>query len=351
MAYVPNLQIQAGGFTDFEGNPLNAGYLLMQLSHDECYAVGPNQVVGGLKIQVNLNSTGNIPTSPATLVWSNDVLTPSGSYYIVRAFKSDGTEAWASPQYWTLAASPDPLDVGTIVPTNPPGSGLGGGGTTLLLETNGTVNTNQALLNIAQGTNVTITNSSGTTTINASGTPTFSTSGFGYFTGPGFIPPFPFYGSSLGTGVVNNTSTTNQLSVWQFIFLASIVISRVSVKIGTGVAAQTVNFGIYSQAGNKLLDSGAMAAATSSTISSVTITPVTISPGIYWFAQSTTHLSVNIGVINGVTASFTDFLNTNGTYVGTAANITSGGVMPATLGAITGSDLNSTNPGAVIFQV
>ena len=173
MAYTPNLQLENGGFTDFEGNPLNLGYLLLELSHDENYSVGPNQVVGGLKIKITLDANGNIPVSPAVKVWSNDVLTPGGSFYIVWAFKSDGTEAWASPQYWTLAASPNPIDVGTIVPTNPPGAG-GSGSTTLLLETNSTTNSNQSLLNIVGGTGVTITNVSGTTTI-SEGSPTGST--------------------------------------------------------------------------------------------------------------------------------------------------------------------------------
>src|SRR4029077_1088170 len=40
----------------------------------------------------------------------------------------------------------------------------------IVLETNGTSNTDQALLNLAQGTNVTITNVAGTTTISSSAT-------------------------------------------------------------------------------------------------------------------------------------------------------------------------------------
>lgn len=169
MAYTPNLTLKNGGFTDFEGNPLASGYLLLQLSHDESYSVGPNQVVGGLKLQINLDANGNIPVSPATLVYSNDVLTPSGSVYYVRAFKADGTEAWASPQIWNLAASPNPLDVGTIAPLSPPGTGLSGGGSPILLETGGSPNSNQSLLNLVAGTGITLVNSAGTTTITNAG--------------------------------------------------------------------------------------------------------------------------------------------------------------------------------------
>src|SRR5579863_10504856 len=120
----PNLQIEGGQFQDFEGNALALGYLVVQLSHDAEVISVPCQVVSGYKLRINLNSAGSIPASPATLVWSADVLQPGGTYYVVMAYKADGTQAWSNPQFWSLASTPDPLDVGTIVPSNPPGGGL-----------------------------------------------------------------------------------------------------------------------------------------------------------------------------------------------------------------------------------
>jgi len=335
MAYVPNLQIENGGFTDFEGNPLALGYLLLALSHDENYSVGPNQVVGGLELRVTLDVNGNIPTSPATKVYSNDVLTPGGSFYIVRAFKADGTEAWQSPQFWALTATPDPLDVGTIVPTNPPGTGLSGGGSTLLLETNGTVNTDQSLLNIAQGTNVTITNSAGTTTISASGGPTFSTGGQGGFIGPNLGDLFPYYSVPTTFVTANAVSTTiNQITAFQFKLTYSITISRVSIIIRTPQSTSSVNFGIYSAAGAKLLDSGALNSTSSGAVHN-TITPVTLTPGIYFFAQSSSVTGVFVDGLQPTTQANTNMLNALSVKVGQAANSTSAGVMPATLGVLT----------------
>ena len=120
----PNLQLIGGNFQDFEGNVLDLGYLIVQLSHDAEVFTVPCQVVSGYKLRINLNSSGSIPSSPAVLIWSSDILQPGGTYYIVMAYKSDGTQAWSNPQYWSLASSPNPLDVGTIIPSNPPGSGL-----------------------------------------------------------------------------------------------------------------------------------------------------------------------------------------------------------------------------------
>jgi len=333
MAYTPNLQIENGGFTDFEGNPLVDGYLIMQLSHDENFSAGPNQVVAGLKKQIVLNSTGNIPTSPATLVWSNDVLTPGGSFYIVMAYKADGTQAWADQQYWTLLSSPDPLDVGTIVPTNPPGSG-GSGSSTLLLETNGTINSNQSLLNIAQGTGVTITNSAGTTTISSTGAD-FTTSGQGGFIGPNIGSLFPYY--SVPTTFVTGgiiSGTINQITAFQFVLPYSITISRVSVIIDTAQAGATVNVGIYSAAGSKLLDSGGLSASSTGAVHA-TITPVALAAGVYYFAQSASNTAVAVETLQPASSKDVNMLNALSVKVGQAANSTSGGLMPATLGTLT----------------
>jgi len=171
---MPDLQIYGGNFQDLEGNPLNKGYLLLELSHDESATNASSQTVAGLKLRITLDSMGSIPLIPATNVWSSTALLPSGSFYIVRCFKSDGTEAWAVPQYWTLVSTPNPLNVGTIVPSNPPGAG-GSGGLTLLLQTNSVNNGNQSKLNLKNGTNIAITDDGVggvTVTSTASGLPT-----------------------------------------------------------------------------------------------------------------------------------------------------------------------------------
>jgi hypothetical protein len=92
--YTPNLQIEGGGFTDPFGNALAEGYLTLTLGHDECYSAGPNQIVAGFTLRIGLDSNGNIPSSPATYIYSNDSLAPANSYYTVLGYKADGTEAF-----------------------------------------------------------------------------------------------------------------------------------------------------------------------------------------------------------------------------------------------------------------
>lgn len=114
-----NLQIQGGGFQDSGGNPLANGFLTFQLSHDAQYSTGGVQITGGITQRVQLDGIGNVPTSPATFIYSNDVLAPGGTYYIVNAFRRDGTSAWRATQRWTLASTTNPLSLGTVVPNVP----------------------------------------------------------------------------------------------------------------------------------------------------------------------------------------------------------------------------------------
>ena len=155
-----------GAFTDCAGNPLANGYLVLQLSHDESHTSGPNQVVSGLKIKIGLDSSGNIPVSPATMIYSVDTLAPANAYFLAVGYKSDGPQAWG-PQLLAPTSSPNPLNIGSIVPLSPPGGLNLNDLETITLQTNGVNNSNQSLLNLAAGSGVTLSNSAGTTLISA----------------------------------------------------------------------------------------------------------------------------------------------------------------------------------------
>lgn len=164
---IPNVQIFGGNFQDQAGTPLTDGMITVALSHDEAYVATPSQVVGGLQKTIQLDNTGNIPLLPAVFLYSTDTLLPPNSYYVVKAFNSAGVFVWQYPQFWQFNANQSPLNVGTLIPINPQSGGMNGGNP--VLQTNGINNSNQGLLNLQQGTNVTLVNLNGTTTISSTG--------------------------------------------------------------------------------------------------------------------------------------------------------------------------------------
>lgn len=179
------------------------------------------------------------------------------------------------------------------------------------------------------GTNGQVLTTTGTNTLWANAA---SSSSIGAFAGPGYQLPFPFYGGSL-TGTTIST-TANQVTVWKFTLPYSITINKVSVNCTTSTGTNSCNFGIYSSAGSKLLDSGVFTFSGAG-LQTNTISPVTIASGTYYFAQSATTGNIQVTGALSPSTSVTDFMNTISTTMGQAANSTSGGVMPSTLGSIT----------------
>lgn len=179
--------------------------------------------------------------------------------------------------------------------------------------------------------------------------PAFTTPGQGGFFGPGIPLLGPFYGQNVSSNIISGT--INQISVFQFCLLASFTISKVTARSVNGVASATANFGIYSAAGALLLDSGALSLASANTTVTSSITAVALTPGTYYFAQSSNKTTAQTwGLQPGPATTAVDLINLNSVYIGQAANATSAGALPATLGTITA---DSVYPAVTIpfFQV
>lgn len=107
-------QITNGAFQDSEGNLLANGYLIFELNQDSI--VNTNvQVCAGYKIKVQLNASGKVPSSPVSNLWPNDVLTPSGTFYLITGYTSSG-ELVYGPVAAQILSTPSPFDLGAIIP-------------------------------------------------------------------------------------------------------------------------------------------------------------------------------------------------------------------------------------------
>ncbi len=120
MALFNKANVTGGGFQDNQGNRLAGGYLTLTLSHDSnVYLLGSftgSQVVAGQVTKLYLNNLGDL--FPNQFVWTNDQLTPAGSFYTVRAYNSSGLQVWQAPQTWMLTYAPT-IDVGYLSPNVP----------------------------------------------------------------------------------------------------------------------------------------------------------------------------------------------------------------------------------------
>jgi hypothetical protein len=113
--------IIGGAFQAADGTPLSNGWLVLTLSHDSNVSTlgGPNgiQVASGLKVTLFLDTNGNLV--PNQYIWTNDLLSPSGSYYTVIAYTFQGTVAWSFPQTFFIQPYSPTINIGTIQPNTP----------------------------------------------------------------------------------------------------------------------------------------------------------------------------------------------------------------------------------------
>lgn len=211
-------QLINGNFQDANGDALNAGYLIMQLNQD-AQSSQQSQVDGNRSIKITLDATGNAVSGQ--YVWPNTALNPSTTYYIVSAYSAAGQLVWG-PNYLLVNTVPT-FDLDSWVPNQ-----IGGGGVptgSITLQTNGVNNGSQQLLDLQQGTNVTITdNGSGVITIaSAGGSGPRSRGWSGWVTdgadgptpnaGQGCTPNFSLAGGGVYTGVSPTATETKMLKM------------------------------------------------------------------------------------------------------------------------------------------
>ena len=328
--------LTGGGFQDGEGNPLSLGYLKMKLNQDASVS-GVGNICSGIEITIQLDVNGNVVASPAQSVWANTggILSPLNTYYKVTGYTQEGQRAWGANNQQVAAGAT--FNLSSWVPNSviswfPEVSQ----NAALAIEVDGTPFSSSTLLNFeSSDSSVEITDEGGgVLNFQSSGGASFDGNG-AYFVGPGFTDLAELYITDTVNAATFNSSA-NEVQVYLFQLDAEYTISKVSItSIGNSISVHAT-FGIYSYAGNKLVDGGSFVELTGSGVQTNSITPVTLPPGVYWFAQSTdTSNSGQWPAVVITNTTLPSMLSANTTRSATAGNAASGGVLPATLGTLT----------------
>jgi hypothetical protein len=303
------------------------------------------QAIAGAQIYVcspQPANIGTVPPSPLATIYSD----PLGADPITQPIIADGFghyDFYALPMLYTLVIVNTGIEQVYYPDQSLGGVGTSGSGTSLVLENNGVANGNQLLLNLVAGSNISIEDDeAGDITISSSGA---SLDGEGsFFVGPGITNLSSIYISdTINTGTFNTSA--NAVQVYLFELEVEFTVSKVSItSLGNSFSVHA-NFGIYSFAGNKLVDSGPFVELTGSGVQTKTLSsPVTLSPGTYWLAQATdTNTSGSWPAVVITQTTMPAMLSKNSTRSALAANSMSGGVLPSTLGTLTPFTPSSTN--------
>ena len=170
---------------------------------------------------------------------------------------------------------------------------------------------------------------------------TVDTAGEGYFIGLAVL--VPKNDTNLGFSGVNQTWA------WQFVLPFRAKVSNIIAEvIAAGAAGKKFGVGLYDKDKNLLLKTAALDANSATVQSDTLATPVTLEPGIYWFAQTCDDVATQFKCLETGTAPSFTTINENTVRGGIAANAGSAGVLPATLGTISAN--TARNPILAVFE-
>ena len=163
---------------------------------------------------------------------------------------------------------------------------------------------------------------------------TVDTAGQGGFAG---IYIYPQGGAAAGAvfSVANTTYCVNMVLPFRC------VVGQVNSEVTTLQVGKLYGFGLYDMNGDPIVVTPAISSTTTGVKTTATTATVTVEPGPYWFCWSADSVGIQLMRLN-----LTNFIQSDSAapILFTAANDSVAGVLPATLGTLTGSTAPTIHP-------
>ena len=158
-----------------------------------------------------------------------------------------------------------------------------------------------------------------------------------------------FIPANATTSTASPAGANNQVHVILFVLQYAITVNKLVYYVSTSNASDKWAYGIYSSDGNtKLIDSGVISPTSAGPFSITLGTPVTLPPGEYYFAETSSGTTAQSPFYVENTSYVIPMANLNRSRNALAANASVAGVLPATLGALnTGTN---RSPLLVLFE-
>lgn len=169
------------------------------------------------------------------------------------------------------------------------------------------------------------------TSTGASSAPTYQTPSAGAATLTRLYVPI-FQGGAASTGI----GSANQVRCMQFPVYGTITVNKIAFRTVVGTGGTNGAVGVYSLAGSRLIDSGPKSSAGSGSYLETTLgAAVILTPGEYLWCQTADSTSPTFMSVSTAVGMLTLYTQNQTTAIYSAANASSAGQLPATLGTLT----------------
>lgn len=133
--------------------------------------------------------------------------------------------------------------------------------------------------------------------------------------------------------------SNNQVRAHRIFVNRRTTVRRILFELTTASASGFCSVGIYSADGSTLLAHTGAVATDATGIKNIDVTDTNLDPGVYWLAWTANNTTAQYRAIS-LSSAVNDIANTVAARVGIAANASSGGVLPSTLGTVSSASIN-----------
>lgn len=143
----------------------------------------------------------------------------------------------------------------------------------------------------------------------------------------------------IGTIGTANVNPANQVRVYRFRHNARLLVTRLAFAIATASSGGFASVGLYNADGTTLLiDSGPQSTTSGGTLELENPADYDLVPGTYILAWTADNVTATLRTM-ALDANLATLINAGEVEIGTAANASTAGQLPGTLGALTGANV------------
>ena len=156
----------------------------------------------------------------------------------------------------------------------------------------------------------------------------------------GYLMPFGYAGGLNLGSTATSTLGVNGTRAVQTVFNQIVTFTKITLNVVATSNGANYFFGFYDAAGTTLIRQVTVPLTAATGIYTITVASTTINPGVVWFTWGCDNATPTVTSYGNLQANPVTMFNTLRQRLGNSNATISGGVLPSSIGTITGANIN-----------